>query len=399
MKNFLAAVLCLIGIMGVLTGCNGSSPSVPSSLLPAFEPPGFHGLVVQGVTPDIGTHTLTLELGLKFRYINPLPHSNLPVLAHQFQLFLNDGTTAFLSSNMPAIVLTPGEKRDVIYPVKLVIKPDTINGFPAVAILNLPQIKYKFVASVNVDPVAGLPAVPARIVFEDSLVIPRLPMVSVDLSTPPSLKLTGTLKVIDLTGVNDNWKKVGNIVAGEPPAGDQDADAAATAVRAILNPLPGYGDFRNAWDKIKGMSLQMVDVVNSDVTGFELDIPLIISNPNAFKIKAPLVNASLANGPDSITSLSVQYGPSNEVPAATPGANANLPLNPGTARATLTMIVHWNKLPSPAAALTDLAQLNGANASGGTVGNLMMNADITLDLGYGPVHIPVSAPVSLKLTH
>jgi hypothetical protein len=345
-----------------------------------IDPPGFRGVTLQSLQPDLARQSFILTLGIKYRYVNPL-NVDLPVSAHAFSLTLDNQSAPVSTLQSAAFVVPAHGHRDIVYAFPLTISANGINGLNA-SLLGR-DVPYQFRATFTLPiPQQLVPPQSFSLAFDDTIRLPKLPQVALDTTTPPRIQLLGNLQTVDISGIRDTLSVVGNALANLPVAG---------IVTALGVSASDAQKFKDNWSRLFALPSSVIDPATSSITGVSVEIPLVITNPNQFDITAPAASASLINASSgsAITSAGLSYASS---PSAVP-ASTTIPAN-STRKVSIVTTFSWNNLP---ATFTSANHLITALTTSGSHVDLQLKSDTTIDLGYGPVHIPFSAPITLHL--
>ena len=262
------------------------------------------------------------------------------------------------------------------------------------------DVPFRLEARVTLPGPPGAGGQPVTLAYDDTIRLPLFPEVQV--AGIPRMRLLGQIRTVDVSAFRDPMLAVGDVVVDHLGWLVDLAVATGTLAagdRAALTDPAKRQAFTTGWRRFKNdVPDRVLDLEASVLTGFRFEVPIRVINPNRFRIHAP--GAFLAAGPGttpptpgaSLAYVAVQYDgatPDDGLPTIAPAT----PTTPGSRGATLVSEFRWTSLvPAGADPLRILGALTTAATRPYTI-----QASITADLGYGPVSVPVTLPVQLRL--
>ncbi len=374
----LALPLLLLVAAAALPGCNSRQ----------FMPVAFRGVELQSIQPDIAQQALTVKMGLKFRYTNPFSF-NLPVPRHGYKLFLNNQPNPVFQHETGVFVIPGHGQTDQTYSFTLNLSSQQFQQLLG------KDVPYRFTAAFGLPiPGGNQPDRQVRLEHEDSIRLPKFPEVRLASNAAPRIRLLGDVAKLDVKAFRDPMVQVGDLLANN-------LDGIIDLYLLVNNLLGGRNpstaeraSFKEGWNKFKNDVPNQI-LVRSNISGLRFELPMSIKNPNQFSIHAPTavfsLNPSNAPGQSSaISFVALQYTAPDPVIAAGQSMAA-----------TLVTEFHWDKLLLDANNNTIIDPLTAFNTllrNDTKQINLKLRSDTSVDLGYGPVHVPVTLDLSqLKL--
>ncbi len=158
---------------------------------------------------------------------------------------------------------------------------------------------------------------------------------------------------------------------------------------------PGLGQkvdaFAADWSTARTNNLAQLSGVKIPTTlpgGVKIAMPFAISNPNTFAIHTPAFRLALVDGAGNpVARVQVEPRGASEAVANAPLLQTVEIAGSGSAPVSLTSELYWDKLG------TDLLSMAGDGA-GPDLSALTMVGQVSIDLGYGPITVPIKVPLS-----
>jgi hypothetical protein len=375
----------LVALVVLALGANGCA--LFSQVAAALRVPvaSFHGLEVSSV--ELGAGGIRLELNVELLFRN-YSAATLTVPAHTLRLTLGHGDAIQTAVDHAAVTLHAGEEEKIVgYPITLDFAADALQ--PRVVFGTDAPYSFEIVPQPGLVnsllSMAGqfsdeLP----RLRYEDTLRLPLPP--DIESVEPASLALLGqpgapALVPIDLAPIRDGLAGLlGPIV-----------DFGTALLDFLPIEEPERAAAITAWDHFQHVPVEVKLVRVDAISGVRLAVPVRISNPNDFAIRAPALAAGTYLGALALPSPA----PANQAIARFRYPGAGIPMLPahdGTSATPvpteLLMEFRWDHAGSGLAAFLDA----GAPSAS------YIDATLQLDLGYGSLRVPFRAPLpSLEL--
>ena len=345
-----------------------SCATLPEARIPTVA---FQSVTVSAIEPNVAGGQLGLDAALRFRFTNPLGR-RITIPAHEFHLVVNDQVLPFTVAQQQSFVLEPESVTDIAYPFSFDLGPD---GPLAAWDLLGRDITYQFVSSVDFSLPFSLGTRTVRLTHEGELRIPLLPTVRLAAASP-SLRLLGTVETWDISGIRDVMTPFLNLlitgrVFGQP------------VMNTIINTLSAldprareyWQNFLSAWAGFQeGPATVVVPTGLPD--GIRLEIPFDLYNPNYFPIEAPqvLADVRISGGQTRLSHLD-----------AGPAALSTVPPRQ-TRRMRVIAELRWSEIEGGMMALLTSRSVN-----------VNLTGEITADVGYGPVRVPINLAVPVTV--
>ncbi len=358
----IAATAALVALL--VTAC----ATLPQARIPTVA---FQSVTVSAIEPDIAGGQLSLDAALRFRFTNPLNRS-ITVPAHEFHLAVDDEVLPFTLANQEPFVLEPESVIDIAYPFTFDLAPD---GPLAAYDLLGRDVAYQFVSSVDITLPFSLGTRTVRMTHDGEIRIPLLPTVGLA-PTLPTIRLLGTVQTWDVSGVRDVMTPFIDLLFAEDLFG-QPIIGRITSMLSVIDTSAGdyWRDFVSAWESFQqGPGTVVVPTGLPD--GVRIEVPFDLYNPNYFAIQAPqiLADVRISGRQTSLSYLDV--GPS--ATSTVPGRQ--------TRRLRVIAELRWSEIEGGMVALLTQESVN-----------VELSGEVTADVGYGPVRIPVNLPLPLKV--
>jgi LEA14-like dessication related protein len=347
----------------------GSCTTFPDARIPTI---GYQSISVSAIEPDFGSGQLRLDVDLRFRFSNPLDRS-LTIPGHEFHLSVDGEVLPFTVKQQESFVLEPQSVTDVVYPFVFDLGP---NSPLAVYDLLGRDVPYQFVSSVEI----ALPFFLGNRTFtmshDGEIRIPLLPSVQLA-SELPTLRLLGGFDTWNVAAIRNVMAPFVDLLINGEFLGQPVMDNLMGTL-SIVDPGAGvfWQSFVTAWTSFMAGPGSVV-VPTGLPDGIRLTIPFDIYNPNQFPIESPRLRADirLAGRTTRLSRLD-----------ASPVGSTLIPPQQ-TRRMRVLAELRWSEIEGGM-----LSLLSGQSV------NVDLDGEVTADVGYGPMRIPVSLalPVSVN---
>ena len=360
----LGTTAVLISVVVLIVSC----ATFPNARIPTIA---YQSISVSAIEPDFGGGQLRLDVDLRFRFTNPLDRS-LTVPAHEFHLAVDDEILPFTVKQQESFVLEPQSVTDVVYPFVFDLGP----GSPLAAYDLLGRdVPYQFVSSVEIALPLFLGSRTFQVTHEGEVRVPLLPSVQLA-SELPTLRLLGGFDTWNVAAIRNVMAPFVNLlITGEIL--DQPVMDNVIGTLSIVGPAAGvfWQSFVSAWESfLAGPGNVVVPTGLPD--GIRLTIPFDIYNPNHFPIESPRLRADirLAGRTTRLSRLDANPVGSTIIPPQQ------------TRRMRVLAELRWSEIEGGMWALV----------SGQSV-NVNLDGEVTADVGYGPMRIPVSLALPISV--
>ena len=346
-----------------------SCATLPDAPIPTVA---FNSIAVTAIEPDFGSGHLRLDVNLRFRFSNPLARS-LTVPAHEFHLAVDGQVLPFTVQQQESFVLDPESVNDVVYPFSFDLGPD---GPLAVIDLLGRDVPYEFVSSVDIDLPLTLGTRTFRLSHGGELRIPLLPSVQ-QAAQSPSLRLLGSFGTWNVAAIRNLMAPFVNLLIDGKVLGVAVMDSImGTLSLANSNADDFWDEFTSAWSNfLDGPGNVVLPTGLPD--GIRVTIPFDLYNPNYFPIEAPRLNADMRVS-----------GRTTRLSYLDAGPVGNTLIGPRqTRRMRVLAELRWSEIDGGMYAL-----------HAGQSVDVSLDGEVTTDVGYGPMRIPVSLllPISVQ---
>lgn len=331
----------------------------------------YHGISLSAIEPDFGSGQLRLDMDLRFRFSNPLARS-LTIPAHEFHLVVDNEVLPFTVKQQESFVLEPETVTDVVYPFSFDLGPDS-----PLAVFDLlgRDVPYQFVSSVEITLPLMLGTRTFQMSHDGELRIPLLPSVHLA-SQAPTLRLLGTFDTWSIAAIRTVMAPFVNLLIDGKVFGVPVMDSIMGTL-SLASPAASvfWQNFVSAWEDFQEGPGNVV-LPTGLPDGIRVEIPFDLYNPNYFPIETPQLQAGIrvAGRSTRLTYLDASAVGVNFVPPRQ------------TRRMRVTAELRWSEIEGGMAAL-----LTGQSV------NVSFDGEVTADVGYGPMRVPIELQFPLAV--
>ncbi len=345
-----------------------SCATFPDARIPTI---GYQSIAVSAIEPDFGSGQLRLDVDLRFRFTNPLERS-LTIPAHEFYLAVDGEILPFTVKQQESFVLDPQSVTDVVYPFAFDLGP---NSPLAVYDLLGRDVPYQFVSSVQIALPFFLGSRSFQISHEGEIRIPLLPSVQLA-SELPTLRLLGDFDTWNVSAIRNVMAPFVNLLVTGEILGQPVMDTIIGTLSLVNDDADDYWeDFVTAWGSFMAGPGNVV-VPTGLPDGIRVTIPFDIHNPNRFPIESPQLRADLrlAGRTTRLSRLDARPVGSTIIPPQQ------------TRRMRVVAELRWSEIEGGMWSL-----LSGQSV------NVDLDGEISADVGYGPMRIPVNLALPITV--
>ena len=359
-----AVVASVFFLMVLIASC----ATLPEARIPSIR---YQSISVSAIEPNFGSGQLRLDVDLRFRFTNPLDRS-LTVPSHEFHLAVDGEILPFTVKQQESFVLEPQTVIDVVYPFVFDLGP---NSPLAVFDLLGRDVPYQFVSSIDI----ALPFFLGNRTFEVShdgeIRIPLLPSVQLA-SELPTLRLLGGFETWNVAAIRNVMSPFVNLLIDGKILGQPVMNNVVGTLSLVDTRAEDFWDnFVTAWGSFMAGPGNVV-LPTGLPDGIRLTIPFDIYNPNHFPIESPRLRADVR-----VSGRTTRLSRLD----ASPVGSALIPPQQ-TRRMRVIAELRWSEIQGGMSALV----------SGQSV-NVDLDGEVTADVGYGPMRIPVSLALPISV--
>lgn len=395
MKHQIYFLYCfLLGL--TLPGC--STIRGLNDIVPTAE---FHKFKIKGFEPHVRMDpfkiSATLNLGLCFRIKNPY-NRELRLPAPDLEFKIRNKTVMALNrpEDLATLKIRPKKFLDVYYDYRIELDPETQFGsllgkdnpyrFRCTMVFNLKEYirdsTVSQIADIALPRLSGLAnrdlsRFKLELVYDDTLRLPLPPVISPDMTQSPRVSFAGEMESFSIKPATDLLQPFVQTfrdgTVSIPFVGD------VVVINHVIEVLNLLGlDVSNKWENLLEAWSQLrqqpiIQYPGPNTTGVQIQIPVIIHNPNEFEIECPQYNVGVFSNMENTSG----YQPFFFDQKVASGPNMIGPL--ANKKVWIRSGINWDK------GYTIPAILSGTTPSPIQPG---IKGAFTYDLGYGAMNIP-----------